>query len=194
MFNWFAFLSYAVISTATPGPNNLMSMANASRLGMRRCLPFNFGIWVGFCVVMLMCTVFCTTLSTFIPAIMRPMLVVGAAYMLWLAWITYRRDGVSEAEPSRGTGFIAGVLLQFVNPKIYIYCIVAMQAFILPVYRDEPIVLALFAILLATIGASFNIVWALFGAGMRVLFSEYSRLVNSVMALLLVMCAVSLFI
>ena len=28
MFNWFAFLTYAVITAATPGPNNIMSMSN----------------------------------------------------------------------------------------------------------------------------------------------------------------------
>lgn len=193
MFNWFGFLSYAVISTITPGPNNLMSMANASRMGLRRCIPFNFGIWVGFSAVMLLCTAFCTTLSTLIPAIMTPMLAVGAGYMLWLAWITFRRGPITDAEPSKGTGFLAGMLLQFVNPKIYVYCIVAMQAFILPVYRDEPWLLVLFALLMATIGASFNILWALFGVAFRILFSGYARLTNTIMAALLVMCAVSLF-
>ena len=29
MFPWYAFLTYAVITAATPGPNNIMSMSNA---------------------------------------------------------------------------------------------------------------------------------------------------------------------
>ena len=28
MFPWYAFLTYAVITAATPGPNNIMSMSN----------------------------------------------------------------------------------------------------------------------------------------------------------------------
>ena len=32
MFPWYAFLTYAVITAATPGPNNIMSMSNAGRL------------------------------------------------------------------------------------------------------------------------------------------------------------------
>ena len=63
MFPWYAFLTYAVITAATPGPNNIMSMSNAGRLGFRRALPFNFGIWVGFTIVMVLCTLFCTALS-----------------------------------------------------------------------------------------------------------------------------------
>ena len=43
MFPWYAFLTYAVITAATPGPNNIMSMSNAGRLGFRRALPFNLG-------------------------------------------------------------------------------------------------------------------------------------------------------
>lgn len=35
MFNWFAFLTYAVITAATPEPNNIMSMSNGGRLGFK---------------------------------------------------------------------------------------------------------------------------------------------------------------
>ena len=56
MFSWFSFLTYAVVTAVTPGPNTLMSMSNGGRLGFRRALPFNFGIWAGFTVVMLLCT------------------------------------------------------------------------------------------------------------------------------------------
>lgn len=40
MFNWLNFLSYAVITAITPGPNNIMSMSNAGRLGFRKSFPF----------------------------------------------------------------------------------------------------------------------------------------------------------
>ena len=38
MFSWLNFLSYAVVTAVTPGPNNLMSLSNAGRLGFRRAL------------------------------------------------------------------------------------------------------------------------------------------------------------
>ena len=53
MFSWLDFLSYAIVTAVTPGPNNLMSMSNAGRLGFRRSFPFNLGIWAGFSAVML---------------------------------------------------------------------------------------------------------------------------------------------
>lgn len=51
MFNWISFLTYAVVTAVTPGPNNILSMSNGNRKGFRGALPFNFGILVGFSVV-----------------------------------------------------------------------------------------------------------------------------------------------
>ncbi len=136
MFPWYAFLTYAVITAATPGPNNIMSMSNAGRLGFRRALPFNLGIWVGFTIVMVLCTLFCTALSALIPAIRLPMLVLGAAYMLYLAWGTFRSSDVIQEDHSR-EGFLSGLLLQFINPKIYLYCIMSMEAYTSPTTADS---------------------------------------------------------
>ena len=193
MFSWFSFLTYAVVTAVTPGPNTLMSVSNGGRLGFRRALPFNLGIWVGFTVVILLCTALCDALSALIPRIKFPMLVLGAAYMLHLAWQTWRSAPLSETHAARD-GFWSGLLLQFVNPKIYIYCIVSMEAYILPFYQGRPLPLAGFAVLLAFIGFAFTLLWSAFGSLFRLLFSRYARVTNTVMALALVWCAVSLFL
>lgn len=193
MFNWLNFLSYAVVTAVTPGPNNIMSMSNAGRLGFRKSFPFNFGIWAGFSVVMLVCTLFCNMLSEIIPKIKTPMLIIGAIYMLWLAWKTVKSSSVIEETQSKSS-FISGALLQFINPKIYIYCIVSMEAYILPYYQGEWLTLIFFALLLAFIGFAFTLCWALFGSVFKLLFSKYAKVTNFIMAGLLVYCAISLFL
>lgn len=193
MFSWIHFLSYAVVTAVTPGPNNIMSMSNAGRQGLKRSFPFNLGIWAGFSLVMLMCTFFCNTLSVLIPKIKIPMLFLGAAYMLWLAWKTLKSSSVIEEDERHGN-FLSGLILQFVNPKIYIYCIVSMEAYILPYYQGEAGTLIFFALLLAFIGFAFTLLWALFGSVFKILFSRYAKITNTVMALLLAYCAVSLFL
>ena len=193
MFSWLTFLTYAVVTAATPGPNNLASMSLGGRLGFRRALPFNLGIWVGFSALAVLCTLGCTLLSTLIPKIRLPMLVVGAAYILHLAWATFRA-GDDLGEGISIGGFWSGVALQFLNPKAYLYCIVSMEAYILPYYSQQPAALLLFALLLAGIGAAFTVCWSAFGSVFRALFSQYARVTNTIMALLLVYCAVSLFL
>lgn len=193
MFSWVSFLSYAVVTAVTPGPNNIMSMSNASRLGYRKSFPFNHGIWIGFSLVMLVCTFFCNTLSAVIPKIKTPMLILGALYMLWLAWKTFKSSSVIEESHSR-SGLLSGLVLQFINPKIYIYCIVSMEAYILPFYQGQWRALVFFALLLAFIGFVFTLCWSLFGSVFRLLFSKYAKITNTIMALLLVYCALSLFL
>ncbi len=194
MFNWIGFLTYAVITAVTPGPNNLMSMSNAGRLGFHRALPFNLGIWAGFTVVMAACTLLSQFLYAVLPVIKTPMLFLGAGYMLYLAWKTFRSPGELEAREAAKSGFFSGLALQFINPKIYIYCILSMETYILPFYQDQPLPLLLFALLLAFIGFAFTLCWAAFGSAFRILFSRYAKVTNTVMALLLVWCAISLFL
>lgn len=193
MFPWFSFLTYAVITAATPGPNNIMSMSNGVRKGFRGALPFNLGILTGFTMVMILCTLFCSLLSTLIPKIKTPMLILGAAYMLYLAWEIFRSSGLIEEDHSK-SGFLSGLLLQFINPKIYIYCIMSMEAYILPLYSGQPLTLLLFDLLLSLIGFVFTIAWTVFGSVFQTLFSRHARVVNTILALLLVYCAVSLFL
>lgn len=193
MFPWVSFFLYVLVTAGTPGPNTLSSMVSGTRLGFRRTLPYTLGIWAGFSIVSTACTLLCTVLEALIPAIRRPMLVLGACYILYLAWKTWRADAISDTAALR-SGFRDGFLLQFVNPKIYIYCIVSMQSYVLPLYQGQPLTLFLFALLLAFLGFCLNLCWAGFGSLLRILFSRYATVVNKVMALLLVWCAVRLFL
>lgn len=192
MFNWLSFLTYAIITAVTPGPNNLLSLSQGSQKGFYRALPFNLGIWLGFSVIMILCTVFCDTLTAYIPQIKLPMLILGAAYMLYLAWKTLRSSGEITEQTAKG-GFGTGLLLQFINPKIYLYCLVSMEAYILPHYQGNWLALLGFALLLAFIGFAFTLAWSAFGSVFKWLFARHAKAVNVLMALLLIYCAASLF-
>ena len=183
---------YAALMAFTPGPNNIMSMSNASRLGFRKSLPFNFGILSGFCVISVICALLSQALHSFIPKIKLPMLIAGAIYMLYLAWHTYKSSG-DITENHAKSGFLSGLLLQFINPKLYLSCIISLEAYILPVYQENTPMLMVFALLIAFTGFLFTVLWALFGSLFRILFSKYAKITNAIMALLLVYCAVSLF-
>ena len=193
MFPLYDFLIYGFICAYTPGANNLLSMSNAARLSFRRSISFNFGITAGFFFVMSICTLFSTALYTFLPKVKLVMQVLGAGYMLYLAWKVWKNSGELSADGGKEASFAAGMLLQFMNPKIYIYAITAMSLYILPIY-SSPLSLFGFVLVLTVIGASGSYVWSLFGAALCRFFARHTKAVNLVMALLLVYCAVSLFL
>ncbi len=193
MFHLYDFLIYCLITAYTPGANNLLSMSNAMRLGFRRSVRFNLGILAGFTIVMSVCTAFSATLYSFLPKVKTVMQLLGAAYMLYLAWKVWRSSAKLQPDGGKEASFLSGMVLQFANPKIYIYAITAMSLYILPVYRSGAALVG-FTLLLSVIGASGSFVWALFGAAFCRFFSRHTRGINTLMALLLLYCAVALFL
>lgn len=193
MLNIAAFLSYVFVTSFTPGPNNIMSMTNAARYGFRRSIRFNFGILVGFFMVLILCSLFSAGLYRSIPFIEPVMKVIGAGYILWLAWKTYRSKPDHSQDMNAQNSFQAGLLLQFVNIKVILYGITIVSTFILPYYSSLPVIMA-FTVFLALVGFTSTCCWALFGAVFQKFLSQHSERVNLVMSLLLVYCAVSLFL
>lgn len=195
MPNFPAFLSYVLITTFTPGPNNIMSMSNSSRYGLKKSINFNYGVFAGFFTVLLLSNLFSRTLFEFIPMIKPYMTFIGAAYISCLAWKTFNSkppSGNATDDGKSTTKFTKGFLLQFVNPKGIIYGVTTASTFIIP-YYSSPVILFLFALLMAILGFISTVSWGLFGSIFQMFMKKHHRLVNSVMALLLVYTAISLF-
>lgn len=194
MFNLYGFLTFIIVTSYTPGPNNISCMSNASRYGLRKSIPFAAGVVAGFFTVISLSTLLSAFLFEFIPKVKPYMLVIGALYILWLAWKTLK-SGSSNIELSDNDRprFFAGFFLQFVNPKTIIYGITSMSSFILP-YYSNPLTLFGFVLLLSFVGITSITCWSIFGLMFRKLFSKYSKVINIIMAILLVYCAVSLFL
>lgn len=193
MFHLSDFVIYCFVTAYTPGANNLLSMSNAIRLGFRRSFRFNLGILAGFAVVMSICATFSATIFAFLPKVKIVMQILGAAYMLYLAWKVWKSSGELSTDSGKEASFLSGMLLQFANPKIYIYAITAMSLYILPVYHSTMALIG-FTVILTLIGASGSFVWAMFGSIFCRFLSKHTKVVNAIMALLLVYCAVSLFV
>lgn len=192
MPNVVAFLSYVFVTTFTPGPNNIMAMSNASQYGFRKSAPFRVGAAVGFGAVMGIGIIFSISLYSAIPTIKPYVTVAGAAYILWLAYQTVTSKPHAERSGGQNT-FLAGMLLQFLNPKAIVYGFTVAATFIVPFYRAIP-VLAGFAAALALVGLAAMTAWALFGSVFERFMTDNHRIVSYTMGALLVYCAVSLFI
>lgn len=193
MPNVAAFLSYVIITTFTPGPNNIMAMSNAGRYGFKKSIRFNAGVFFGFLIIMVLGSFLSVTLFNLIPAIKPLMTFIGASYILWLAWKTYKSKPHAEDESKATNTFAAGILLQFVNVKVIIYCITIVSTFIVPYYKSI-FVLSLFSLFLASVSFMSTCSWAMFGAIFQKFLFKNERTVNIIMALLLVYCALSFYI
>lgn len=188
--NLFAFFSYVITTTFTPGPNNLMAMSNGLHTGFRRTIRFLLGVFAGFFLVMLVCGFVNFALMTFIPSLRVWLNLLGAGYMIYLA-IHVMTSGAHEEQLDQGlNSFSAGLTMQFINPKLILYGISIFSNFIIPFYQSL-FVLFLFSICLALVGLVASTSWASFGVVFRKFFSKYARIINLAMGLLLVYSAIS---
>lgn len=209
MLNLSAFLSYVFVVTFTPGPNNIMSMANASKYGYKKTLNFILGISTGFLVIMILCSYFNLILFNLIPKIKMFMGILGAGYMIYLAIKIMKsnkkinkhndREEMSDEGKNQTSiknrnelnSFSTGIAMQFVNPKVIIYGITVISNFIIPYYKSN-ISLVLFSSFLALVGFTATSCWALFGSLFNKFLSKYEAQLNIVMGLLLIYSALSI--
>jgi cysteine/O-acetylserine efflux protein len=189
-----AFLSYVLVTTFTPGPNNIMSMSNANKYGFRKTLKFILGVSAGLVVIMLLCSYFNLILYNYIPKVELVMSIIGMVYMVYLAFkIITSKPQEEQDNKDKTNSFLSGLVLQFINPKVILYGITTISTFILPSYNSSSS-LFLFSVLLAFIGFLATSCWALFGSLFQKFLSEYRRPFNIAMGLLLIYSAVSIFI
>lgn len=190
--NFLAFFSYAITACISPGPNAVISLSNSNRYRLRKSLTFNLGISVGVLAVLLLCSVFSFTLLSVFPSLKEIMKWGGAAYIVYLAWQTYKSTPINDEEISKqGNLFIQGLILQFANPNTILYGLTVFSNFIVPHYK-LPVMIVLFCLLLSLIAFMCTACWTLFGSVFKKIVIKYSKAVNTVMALLLVYCAVSI--
>lgn len=193
MFNFGLFISYAAIVSFTPGPNNIMSLYNASQKGFKKNIEFTLGVSSGFFVVMIFCSFFNYWLNNVLPTIQPFMSILGASYMMYLAFKIFK------SKPPKDVGstdkviinFKTGFMIQFVNPKAILYGITIVSSFIMP-YFTSWIILVLFSTFLAFVALLSTSSWALFGSLFTKILTKYYKLFNLVMSGLLIYTALTI--
>ena len=188
-----SFLVYVFVMSFTPGPNNIMAMLFANQYGFKKTLRFCLGVGAGFFIIMILSSYFNLLLHNVIPKIELPMMILGTGYMLFLAYkiLTSTTSGNGN-NGGKYNSFLAGMLLQFVNPKGVLYGITVVGTFILP-YHTSHGSLFLLSLFLGFVGILSTASWSLFGSVFQKLLSKYRQPFNIVMALLLMYSAVSIF-
>lgn len=117
-----AIAAYAFVTSITPGPNNTMLLASGVNFGLRRTLPHIFGITLGFSLMLLAVGAGVGGLFLNHPGLYRILQFVGAAYLLYLAWLIANAGAPESVSSATGKPFtfVQAAAFQWVNPKAWI--------------------------------------------------------------------------
>ena len=181
-----ALAAFALVTSITPGPNNLMVMASGANFGVIRTIPHLLGITLGFVLMTVLIGAGLTRLFTIYPDAYTALKVVSVVYMLFLA------GKIATAAPHDGAGptstpltFLQAALFQWVNPKAWAMAVTATSLY---APSQNMAAIALVAVVFGAVNLPSVSVWMLLGQKMRRILTNTSRLriFNIGMAVLLI--------
>jgi len=180
-------ISFAFVTSITPGPNNLMLMASGANFGFRRSLWHMLGINAGFASLVLMAGLGLASLIAAVPAAQTVLKVAATGYMVWLAWrIAHAAAPTAGRVAGSPMTLVQAAAFQWVNPKAWAMALGAVSAY--SGAGDITSVL-LVVLVFSLVNLPSIAVWVLAGEALRRVLTNPDRLAlfNWTMAALLVL-------
>lgn len=192
-----ALMTFAFVSTASPGGATSLATASGAQFGFIRSIPLIAGIAVALSSLVAVSGTGLSAVIIAVPTLELGMKAVGSLYLLWLAWIILRAGTPNTAnmEDKAPIGFIGGAMLLVVNPKAWAMAMGVAGSFS-GISNDPQILAAIFAgvfVLSATLSLS---IWTALGSLLaRALKADWQwHMFNATMAALLVFSIASFWI
>jgi threonine/homoserine/homoserine lactone efflux protein len=133
---WFSLVALALV--LTPGPNMIYCISRTLCQGRGAGLVSLGGVAVGFLVHLMGASLGLTALLLAAPLAFTAIKVVGALYLLWMAWQAVKPGGLSPFEtrelphdPPR-TLFLMGFMTNLLNPKVAMFYLSFFPQFLHP--------------------------------------------------------------
>jgi len=184
-------LSFAFVTSTTPGPNNVMLMSSGMNFGFRRSLPHMMGVVLGFPLMIVLVGAGLLQLFELIPYSYLVLKILSVGYLLYLAWRIANTKSLSTGEKStRPLRFSQAALFQWVNPKAWVMALTAISVHTPESQSIFSIFVVAFAFVIS--GSFSSSSWTLMGHQLnRFLHNPKTiRIVNIVLAVLLVISLV----
>ncbi len=168
-------VGFILVSTVTPGPNNFMLFASGLNFGYRRTLPHIFGIANGFAFLLASVGLGLGQLLKVFPLAFTAIKIVGALYMLYLAWRIANsgpvKVGKGKALPMT---YFEAALFQWVNPKAWVIATVLASTYTSTDNYYTSLAIIVFICAFANVPTIST--WAVFGTAMKQFLSDPKKL------------------
>ena len=186
-------LLYILVMGFTPGPSNLCAFHSGIHFGRTRAMSIWFGFLVAFIIIETILIGAAHSLGEILGNYSRLIAYLGAAYMVVLAVSILVRAWKPKEEQARSCTFRTGFLIEFTNAKVWLFCITALCTYVLP-FTNSLTELAKVGVLLILAGPAANLVWLVMGSKLDHLTEKHGKLIDAILAGLLIVCAVLLLV
>jgi threonine/homoserine/homoserine lactone efflux protein len=181
-----ALVLFAVVSSGTPGPNNLLLWASGLQFGFRATLPQIGGTSAGIGALAVAVAAGLGVVVTRFPDVELALKLLGSSYLLFLAFQLAGGGAIKRAEIERPLRFHEAAAFQFLNPKGWLFALAAVSTFRpdeLPVAVGSALVILTMMVVVIPTAA----IWAAGGSALHRLAANQGsgRVLNGALGLLL---------
>lgn len=122
--------AFALVTSITPGPVNLVAMSSGARFGLRPSIAHAFGAAAGFTLLLIAIGGGLQEMLQRWPSLLAGIRLAGITYLLYLAVRLWCDDGqVSQTTKAQPPSMLSGALMQWLNPKAWLASFAGMSAF-----------------------------------------------------------------
>jgi len=186
--------AFALASSITPGPVNIVSLSCGARYGFWAAVPHVSGATLGFILLLLLIGLGLHEVLREWPFLTQVIQTGGVTFLLYLAYQLVRDDGrISTEQKQKAPSVLSGALMQWLNPKAWLACLAGMGAF---VADGDVLMVWIFSLIYLVICWLSLASWAWAGASLQRYLTSTAgiRWFNRGMAALLASCAVYLLL
>ena len=127
----FSMAAFALASSISPGPVNIVSLGCGARHGLRAALPHVTGATLGFILLLLLIGLGLHEVLNQWPLLTQLIRFAGVIFLLYLAYQLASDNGqLGAAQEQKVPSALGGALMQWLNPKAWLACLAGMGAFV----------------------------------------------------------------
>ena len=126
----------SIVLIITPGPDMALQLSRSINYGRIHGLSTFVGTMLGLLVHSALVALGISILIVAAPPIFLALKIVGAVYLLWLAWHAIRKGGgfrlaaAAKQTPTLWQSFLAGVMIDLLNPKVVLFFVTFLPQFV----------------------------------------------------------------
>jgi threonine/homoserine/homoserine lactone efflux protein len=124
-----ALIGFSIVSSVTPGPNNVLLWASGAEFGLRPTLPHVVGTALGIGMMAIAVAAGLGVLVTSVPQLALAMKVGGSLYLLYLAYQVAGASALKRGSIARPLGIVQAATFQVINPKAWVFALGAITTF-----------------------------------------------------------------
>lgn len=167
-------LLFVLVSTVTPGPNNLLLAASGLHFGVRKSMPHVLGIHLGVYGLIALCGLGLGQLLLAAPGAAIALRIFATAYLIYLAWQILGLKPSTSAEARRPMKIWEGIIFQASNPKAWMMAITSLNL-ALAMGGSMPQAVLIACLSFATLGVACNLVWVMMGVSLQSLLQDRKK-------------------